>query len=485
MNTLAKDTLIYGLSVVLNPLINTFFLLKVLTSKLDQYEFGVYTYFYAIAGILMVLYSMRMETTYFRMIGDHPEPKVFSQSFSTVVMMSTCLSVLIWISASPLAEWMGISDYKRYFRYFSVILWLDAFCAIPFARLRYHEKSLKFSLLKIFNVLLTLLVILLLFFFLPQFSLTASIFNNWNALWLDGLFICNLIASFALFLYFIRHIKHLHFNNWDRPLIRKMLIYTSPLILVSLAGNANQLLDRLLIPFLSAEDITSGMSNNGIYGSATKIATIMLLFSKAFNYAFDPYVFKSYQQRKNTNHLGRIALFYTLVSGIILVFGVCFSELLSLLLGSDFTSGMQYVPLLLFGYFLLGLYYHFSVWYKLNDKTMIGAWIAMIGVVITTIFNFILVPKIHLFGPPLTLIINYIFLSCICIYWGRQHLPISYPLGRMTLHILWSLVLSISFIFYFSHSDSSGIWATVIVLLYSASLVLIERKLLTKVLSRT
>ncbi len=480
IKNLAKDTLIYGLAVVLNPLINTFVLLKLLTTQLDTYQFGVYNYFYPIAGILIVVYSMRMETTYFRMTNDYGESKVFAQAFYIVMMASTILSLFLWFNSHAFAAFMGEADYSRYLRYFAIILWLDAFCAVPFARLRHREKSLKFALLKIFNVLLTLVLILALFFVLPKIP-TESLgpFEQIieNKLWLDGLFICNLIASFVLFLYFGFHLIRTKLTAPDLHLIKKkMLPYTIPLVLISLAGNSNQFLDRILLPFFSSDNIQEGMSNTGIYGSATKIATIMLLFSKAFNYAFDPYVFKAYKENKNTDHLARIALSYTIVSSVILVFSICFSDVLSLLLGADFKSGMQYVPLLLFAYLLIGLYYHFGVWYKLTDQTMKGAIIAILGVIVTFFFNLILVPKIGLYGPALTIIVNYLFMSVLCLIWARNYLVISYPLGRMAMHVLWSLLFAVAFIFIFSKMSYSYVYAFVLFAVYLISIYWVERK---------
>ena len=479
INKLAKDTLIYGISVVLNPLVQTFILLRLLTSRLDTYDYGTYTYFYASAGVLLILYSMRMETTYFRMAGDVPEEKVFANAWRMVMVFSSLLSLMLVVFSSQIALVFEDLSYGRYVIYLAIILWLDAFIAIPFARLRHQERSLKFSLLRIGNVLLTLGLILIYLLVLPQWR--ALFPEAWQVYllepyWLDGIFMANLVASFLLAIYFAREARLLFSNEFDPALLRRILIYTLPLILIGLAGNANQLMDRLLMPFLTGNTVAEGMSNTGVYGGATKVAAIMLLFTKAFNYAFDPYIFKRYSQDKDTTVYARIAHYFTIVSGIIFVGAVGFSFLLEDLLGSaQFREGMRYVPVLLLAYFMVGIYYHFSIWYKLKDRTHYGAVIALLGVGLTLFCNLWLVPDLGAYGAPVAMIINFGFMSVFCVLWGRRFLKVNYRFGGMFLHLLLSIGFVYFFVFHWQSAHPEWWWGPVLFMIYLLIVVFIER----------
>ena len=485
INQLAKDTLIYGISVVLNPLVQTFVLLRLLTSKLDTYDYGTYTYFYAAAGVLLILFSMRMETTYFRMAGEAPEEKVYANAWRTVIIFSSFLSLVLLVGADLVADFFEDPAFSRYTIYLAAILWLDAFIAIPFARLRHQERSLKFSLLKIGNVLLTLIIILVYLLVLPDWK--ASFPEEWQVYisepyWLDGIFMANLLASFLLALYFSSEASVLFKKGNDPALLKRILVYTAPLILIGLAGNANQLLDRLLMPFLTGNTVAEGMSNTGVYGGATKVAAIMLLFTKAFNYAFDPYIFKRYAQDKDTGVYARIAHYFTIVSGVIFVGAVGFSFLLEHLLGSEqFREGMRYVPVLLLAYFMVGIYYHFSIWYKLRDRTHYGAVIALLGVIVTLLCNIWLVPHLGLYGAPVAMIVNFGFMSALCVLWGRRFLQVDYRFGRMVAH----LFLSIGFVYFFVNwwqpVHPEWWWGPLLFVVYLLMVLVLERESLRRV----
>lgn len=486
INKLAKDTLIYGISVVLNPLVQTFILLRLLTSRLDTYDYGTYTYFYASAGVLLILYSMRIETTYFRMAGDAPEEKVFANAWRMVIVFSSLLSLVLVVFSSQIALVFEDLSYGRYVIYLAIILWLDAFIAIPFARLRQQERSLKFSLLKIGNVLLTLGLILVYLLVLPQWD--ALFPDTWQLylterFWLDGILLANLAASFFLALYFSRDAWVLFSKAYDPVLLRKILIYTLPLILIGLAGNANQLMDRLLMPFLTGNNVAEGMSNTGVYGGATKVAAIMLLFTKAFNYAFDPYIFKRYSQDKDTAVYSRIAHYFTIVSGVIFVGAVGFSFLLEHLLGSaQFREGMRYVPVLLLAYFMVGIYYHFSIWYKLRDRTHYGAMIALLGVGVTLFCNLWLVPDLGAYGAPVAMIINFGFMSVLCVFWGRRFLPVDYRFGGMAVHLLLSIGFVYFFVMQWQPAHPEWWWGPVFFLIYLLIVIVLERNTLRRML---
>lgn len=476
---LALETVIYGGAVVLNPLMNTFILLKLLTTHLDEEQYGIYSYFYALAGILIVVYSLRMETTYFRMVNQYDEKNCFNRAHYLVLLWSSLLSLAMLMISFYLLTFIERAHLGRYVLYFTAILWFDAYSAVPFARLREHNQSLKFSKIKIFNVLLTVFLIVLYLIILPKISAylphSVSIYLE-PQYYLDGIFIANLIASACIFIYFF--IKYqFPASIKDQNLMRKMLSYTIPLVLIGFAGNATQLLDRLIIPFLSSGDISEGMSNNGIYASAAKIAAIMYLFTKAFNYAYDPFVFKSYKKHKKTDQLGRIAGYFAAFSSVLMLSAICFSSLLSLLLGASFQSSMRFVPILLFAYLLMGLYYHFSVWYKLDDKTHIGAIIACIGMMITLIFNYTLLPKMGLMGPAYSMIISYAIISIICIVWGSYYLAVSYPWQKMSFYIISCISLSYTMIYVQSNFQYSLVVNVILLILYLLFVLYLERSI--------
>ena len=85
--------------------------------------------------------------------------------------------------------------------------------------------------------------------------------------------------------------KELFGVRWrmDLSLIRPMLSYSWPMLVLGIAGILNQTIDKIIFPWLVPG--TEGRVQLGIYGAAVKIAMIMALITQAFRYAYEPFVF--------------------------------------------------------------------------------------------------------------------------------------------------------------------------------------------------
>ena len=96
---------------------------------------------------------------------------------------------------------------------------------------------------------------------------------------------------------------------------------------------------------------------------------------------------------------------------------------------------------MLLAYLFLGLYYNFSIWYKLADRTMIGGYIALGGSVITIAFNVWLIPDYGYYGPGWAALACYLFMAGASYWTGQRYYPINYPVGRMAVYILLAVSL--------------------------------------------
>ena len=452
---LAGQTAIYGISSLLGRFLN--YLLTPFYTWLifKTYEFGVVTELYAYVVFLLIFLTYGMETGYFRfMQNENDKHKVFPTIVISLFITSALFILLVNIFIAPISHFLQYQDHKNYIVLLAFIVAIDAFIAIPFAKLRQQNKALRFALLKIINIGINIgcnLIFLLLFPFLN---------NKYNIPFIEKyfiidnlviyVFISNLIASVVTLFLLLPEIFEKKFY-FDFNLLKKILIYSFPLLLAGLAGQTNEFLDRLLLKhFINVpRGITNGneyiMSQIGIYGANFKIAVVMTLFIQAFRYAFEPMFFQKGKGIDSKVIYARIMKYFIVFCLIIYLVITLYIDIFKYFIGSDFHEGLKIVPIVLFANILLGILFNLSLWYKLNDLTKFGLIIAAIGASVTVIFNILLIPKFGYVGSAWTHILSYFVMILTSYYFMRKYFKIQYDLKNIVIYIIAGL-----FIYFFS-----------------------------------
>ena len=439
LKKLAGETAIYGVSSILSRLLHYVILTPFFTRIFLQGEYGVVSDMYTWAALLLVIFTYRMETAFFRFgsVNDDME-RSFSTASISLLVSTVVLAALFVASAQPIANWLKYPDHSEYVIWFAFIIAFDALAAIPFARLRLENKPIRFALIKTLNILIN---IFFLFFFLEWCP--ALIDSGWQ--WLENIydadnrityvFISNFIASGVVLLMLSPLYLKIRFR-FDKVLWKRMVVYAAPLIIVGIAGVINQLIGIPMIKELASDDLEYNKNLMGIYSAAAKLAVLMNLFTQAFNYAAEPFFFRNAAREDKEIIYAQVGQAFTLVGSLAFLAIMLYLDVIQYFLGADFRGGLGIVPYLLMAYLFLGLYYNFSIWYKLADRTIIGGIIATIGAVITLSLNYILIPQISYFGPAWSAVACYGFMALASYWTGKKYYPIPYPMGRMIIYIL-------------------------------------------------
>ncbi len=456
LKKLAGETALYGLSSILGRVLTFVFLTPFLTRIFadDRAQIGIQTDLYAWTAFLMVIFTYRMETAFFR-FGSKKEdrPTAYKTAKNSVLATSILLVSLLILLAKPIANWLEYPQYSNYIIWFAFILGFDALCAIPFAYLRLEGKALRFASIKLSNLFIHLGFVL---FFLQIMPSYFPQYYDPN-LGIGYVFIANLIASgFTLLLllpsYFDRP-NHQPDQQaiFDKILLQKMFFYALPLVFAGFAGIINEVLDRILLKNLLEGDASARLVQVGIYGSCYKIAIMMNLFTQAFNYAAEPFFFRNANKKFAKKLYGQIAFLFTLVGCLGFLGIMLFMDIAQYFVGSSFREGLVIVPVLLLANLFLGLYYNVAIWFKLSNQTRYGAYIALIGASITIMANLILIPLMPSLGYPGYLGSAWATLFCYTImllmayWWGQKHYPIDYPVRKILMYVF--IAISI-FLFY-------------------------------------
>lgn len=476
LRKITGDTIIYGVSSLGGRIFNYLLITPYLTRKFQADVYATHGIMYSFAAILLVILSYRMETAFFRFGSEKGQKDLAFTTASLSILVSTIfIAPLLILFSGPIAGWLTDPGDGRLVIYFVLITVFDVLAAMPFAKLRLDDQPKRFAILKIINIFLSILLTLLFLEGLPWLQRSGwTWFDSWFRAdrLMDYVFMANILASAILLLILMPAYFKVSWR-FDRVLWKKMLIYAWPLILVGVAAFINQFLDRIMIKHYL------GLAESGIYNGAIKIAILMNLFAQAYNYASEPFFFNHADHKDSRLIYAKSAQAFTLVASWVMVGILVYIDLIQYLIGSDYRSGLSIIPITLTAYLLLGVYYSFSIWYKLGDKTYLGAYIALAGSVITILVNMWLLPRIGFMGSAYAALACFVFMTLVSYALGQKYFAIPYAIGRMCLYLAlaWVLYLISRWVYSWVPSFSLRlVLATVLFISFPAAWWFFDRK---------
>ncbi len=437
LKSVVKDTAIYGLSSIVGRFLN-YLLVPLYTAKLSAASggYGVITNVYAYTALLMVILTYGMETTFFRYVnkeGENPD-KVYSTTMISVASTSLLFVLLVLLFLQPISSFMGYADHSSYIWVMAVTVAVDAFACIPFAYLRYKKRPMKFAILKLANIMMAILLNLFFFLLLPAWTGNGGLVDAGYA------FYINLFCSVALLFFLLKEITAVPFD-FDKALLRRMLSYSWPILVLGVAGILNQTADKILFPYIYQG--TDAHSQLGIYGAASKIAMIMAMITQAFRYAYEPFVFGNNNDKDSRNTYAKAMKFFIIFTLLAFLVVMAYIDLLKYIIGRDYWEGLKVVPVVMAAEIMMGIYFNLSFWYKLIDKTIWGAWFSGIGCVVLITVNVLFVPRYGYMACAWAGFMGYASAMTISYLVGQKKYPINYPLKEIVLYVALAAVLYI------------------------------------------
>ena len=478
----AGQTLTYGLGSVLSKLVYYLLVVVLLTYLLGgrEYEFGIYGELYGYVTVLIIFFSLKLDTALFRFGSKKEDFQKAFETTGTLVFVSALFIISFgFIFTEDFASFIGYADRPKYIRWFSLILAFDIMALIPFARLRLNNKARHFALLKIFNVLFSSALILFFLIVFPKMK-DAAVFR-----WLphfdyqiDYVILTNILSSFLvlLILVFLTGFSRLKI---DYPLVKKIIPYVLPLVIVGMCNNFIQYNGAAVIKFLySGDSLLDKLSASGVFDSSRRLAGLFVLFIGAFNYAAEPFFFNNHKTEDREALYGKICHLFVLIGGLIILGLVCGIDIIKFLVGKDFRESLFIVPILLFAYLFLGVYHNISIWYKLSDKTLWGALISFLGAGITLIISVIYLPKHGYVVFAWANMLTYAIMVFLAYVLGQKYYPINYPLKKILLSIGVLALIVVASVCLQNHLSGIPLYAlyVVFVALYGYYAYLSERE---------
>jgi O-antigen/teichoic acid export membrane protein len=490
LKRLAGQTFWYGFSSIFGRFLN-YLLTPVLTGIYSSAKYGDISILFALAAFLNIVFTFGMETSYFRFSREGDQRSVYDNGL-TMLLASTAalLALLLWTSPWIAAR-MKMPDHPEYVRWVLWIVALDTLAALPFARLRQEGRPIKFATVKILNIAVNVGLVLF-FLVLCKGDHEAGRDTAWARFYnpsvdIGYVFVANLAASALTLLMLGKELASFR-PRLDVPLLKRMLTYTAPLIVVGFGGMVNETIDRFMITNRFPGTVDEARSANGIYSANYKLAVVIVLFIQAFRMGAEPFFFRSAGQQGSPRTYARVMKFFVLACcfcflGVVLYLDV-WKHFMGIGKHPEYLEGLRVVPILMLSKIMLGVYYNLSIWYKLTDRTLTGAWITLGGALITVAVNYLTIPWIGYMGSAIATLLCYGFMMVTSYRLGQKHYPVPYPWKKLTAYVVICLLLfGVHRLF---KAWSPGIWwthgwATLLMLAFSAFVARMERRELASI----
>ena len=487
------QTMVYGISTILSRLLN-FILTPIFTRTYAAGVYGVFTKMYSWASIINAVLAFGMETTYFRYLNKYEDRKqqVYNNSFLVIGFISTLFLITGLVFTDPITKWLvnndtsNFQDQKRYVQYFLWLLFSDAICVIPFAKLRADGKPFRYSLIKFLNILTYVCFCLFFIYGIPLIIKhdlpTAKFFASWfREKWVGYVFIANLVASLFTFVLLIPEFLQIQFK-FDKEMFKKMLSYSWPILIANLSFIVNENLDKILLDKYTTE------TQVGIYGAVCKIAIFLSIFNTAFRLGAEPFFFSHAKHDNAKNTYAAILKYFVIALAILFVALIANIEILKHFISRDsahvaeYWVGLPAVPFLLLGYVCLGIYMNLSIWYRLSDQTRFGLYISVIGAIITIVLNVILIPKYSYMGSAWVSMLAYFVMMVLSYVLGQKYYPIPYDLKKISVYLILSTLIVFASFFIFDRNIYIG---NALLIAFVAGVAYFEKNDLMKILKKT
>lgn len=439
LKSLAKDTVIYGLSSIVGRFLN-YLLVPLYTAKMSAESggYGIVTNVYSYTALLLVILVYGMETTFFRYSNKEDEnpSRVYSTILTSVGFTSILFIALVLLFLNPISGAMGYADHPEYIGVMAIVVAMDAFQCIPFAYLRQQKRAIKFAALKLLFIVLNIALNLLYFVALPSlYSSYPEVIGKIYSpnIGVGYVFFLNLVCTSVVMLCLIPELRGFKWE-FDSKLLRRMLAYSMPILLLGIAGILNQTADKILFPFVY--DGSDGQSQLGIYGAASKIAMIMAMILQAFRYAYEPFVFGKSRDKDSKESYALAMKYFVIFTLLAFTVVMAYLDILKYIIAPDYWSGLKVVPIVMAAEIMMGVYFNLSFWYKLTDQTMWGAVFSGIGCTILIIVNMFFVPSHGYMACAWGGVAGYGTAMLLSYFIGQKKYPISYPIKRMMGYLL-------------------------------------------------
>lgn len=436
---LAAQTATYGFSTIVGRLLN-YALVPLHLRVFAPEAYGVVADIYAYVAFVGVVLTYGMETAYFRFRANekYTPNSVYSTAYISHLVTTAGFVLAFVVFSTQLAHLLKYPNHTEYVVWFAFIVGLDALAALPLARLRAQNRVKRFVAIRLSNIVINVLLNLVFLVALPyaynQGWWVGKLYNP--SIGVGYVFIANLVASAITLVLLLPQVLKIK-AGFNTGLWRTMLGYALPILVMGLAGMVNEVFDRIMLKYLLVGSDAEKQYLVGIYGACYKISIFMTLFVQMYRFAAEPFFFNQQKDKNNLTVYADVMTYFVAIGGAIFLGVMAYIDFIKyIIIGNPvYYPGLVIVPWLLLANLFLGMYFNYSFWFKLGNKTMYGAYISIGGAIITLLLNGLLIPVMGYLGSAIATFVCYGSMMLVCYYLGRGSFPVPYNNTKILLYI--------------------------------------------------
>ena len=411
---------------------------------IDNSAFAIFTFLYSLISYVNIVLSFGFETSYFRFSAKKEnEPITFNTSLWFLMGLSTIFLIIVLLLNQPIADYLGYSKNPEYIKWFAFIAFFDNLCVIPLAWLRFHNKPIKYSFVRVFQSVFQSVFVIALFLFIPEnFSKSIGLTDK-----VSYPFFSNLLASILGFVLIIPIFLKLKFT-FSLELLRKMLPYSFPIMIAGLAFMVNENFDKFIQKFLI------NPSDAGSYGGCYKMAVLMTLFVTAYRMGIEPYFFKQMNNANAKNTYAKVTEYFSFFASIVAMGIIANVSWIKHLLvpNKSYWVALDIVPIIVIANLCFGIYYNLSTWYKVTDRTHFGTLISWFGAGLTIVLHFLFLKKYGFMVSAWVTLIAYFLMMVLSYFLGQKYYPIPYRIKKISFFLILLMIFSLISVYIFKYN---------------------------------
>lgn len=450
MKRLAGDTAIYGVSSIVGKFLNWMLVPMYTRILATEGDFGIVTNMYAWSALLLVILTYGMETGFFRFINKKEltaPMQVYTTTLFSIAFTSVMFVILVFSAIHPISSSLGYASNPEFIKMMAGIIAIDAFCCIPFAFLRYQSKAIRFASIKLLNIFLNIVLVLFFLIACPWLYEHVPFVVDWfyvQDYQVGYIFLANVITSLVTLILLIPDMFPGFREKVSLSLLKQMLAYSFPILILGIAGIFNQTADKILFPFLFADKELAN-SQLGIYGASFKIAVVLVMFTQAFRYAYEPYIFAKNKDNDSKKSYSE-AMKYFIIFSLLIFLGVMFylNDILKYFVPLEYYPGLRVVPIVMLGELFFGIYFNLSFWYKLIDQTRWGAYFSTIGCTMTILIIVLFAPEYGYMACAWASFASNLLMMLLSYLIGQKKFPIQYDMRSALFYFVLATVFYIA-----------------------------------------
>jgi O-antigen/teichoic acid export membrane protein len=481
---LAGQTIWYGASSIAARFLS-YLLTPYLTGVLGTASYGEMSLVYALIPFLNILFTYGLETAFFRYAKDEAAQRdVYNTATVSLIISTLLFTAILLLFNNQLAALIGLSEHPEYLTWSAFIIAFDALATLSFAKLRFDGRPIKFATIRIAGILINIAFVYFFLSICPKIQQEEP--NSFIGAFYDKdlavgyIILANLIQAVSTFLLLSKEFFSFRWR-FNAKLWKEIILYSSPLLLAGFAGMINETFDRIMLRWWSSAPTEEAASVEvGIYAACYKLSILITLFIQAFRMGAEPFFFKQAQGQQPQRTYARVMKFFVITICFMFLVVALFLDVWKYFIRNKaMWEGLRVVPILLLANMFLGIYYNLSIWYKLSNKTIAGAWITLIGAAVTLLINFLFIPSFGYMACAWATFFCYGSMMVISYTWGQKHYPVPYAWKKLVAYMV--IAVALYGVYTFLKGLALNIWiisaiSLLLLSLYGLFILKIERK---------